>query len=173
MSTDNSSLVKDTICRELHLPIKYTPYFSLFIVKQETTESNLVESNSTRSFNHLNYPQNNHDEQFINSKKYSKNQFNCKYILIRKTMDFESPYLSLKNANLDDNIYYLKLIKFYWDINLDDKLIDNDIALNLLYIQTINEFEKKSIEINKDHYQYLESLALRQSKKEVIIKYEF
>lgn len=163
MSTDNSNLVKETICRELKLPIKYTPYFSLFIVKEQEEEKELDQTNNRII---------NRDGQFINSKMCIRNSEpnkHAKYVLIRKMMDFESPYLSLKNSNLNENVYHLKLIKFYWDVNLDDKLIESEVGLNLLYMQLVYEFDQQSSELNRDQYQYLSSLALRQSKKEVMI----
>ena len=89
--------------------------------------------------------------------------------MTRKLMDFEAPCLSLQNANetSPDTLYRLKLIKFYWNTELDDRLVENEIALNLLYIQAQADFERQSNELNRDHQQYLDSLALRQSKKEV------
>lgn len=92
-------------------------------------------------------------------------------------MDFEAPCLSLQNANETANesaspsagptIYHLQLRKFYWNIELDDRLVENEVALNLLYLQAQADFERQSNELNRDHQQYLETLALRQSKKEV------
>ena len=164
LSTDNSSTIKETICRELKLPIKYTPFFALFVVKEVDDERpaghRARETNSRLGHHHS-------DDQFINSSRQEK--ANCKYILIRKLMDFEAPCLSLQNANESSptTTYRLKLIKFYWNTDLDDRLVENEIALNLIYIQAQADFERQSNELNRDHQQYLETLALRQSKKEV------
>lgn len=170
MSTDNSSTIKETICRELKLPIKFTPYFSLFIAKQILIIDESSTSKGPNNRNHSSFLLVENDK-FINGHKKKPN---CKYVLIRKMMDYEAPCLSLNCANQTSttNTYYLKLIKFYWDNNLDDKLIENEIALNLIYIQAQIDFERHSNEMNRDHYRYLETLALRQSKKEVnLIKF--
>lgn len=84
-------------------------------------------------------------------------------------MDFEAPCLSLQNAKETSSTasYRLKLIKFYWNIELDERLVENEVALNLIYLQAQTDFEQASNELNRDHRQYLDSLALRQSKKEV------
>lgn len=178
MLTDNSNAIKETICRELKLPIKYTPYFSLFIAKEivvRPADGRISHRNSltNNGRNHSSFLLAEKSDKFINGSSNSRqHQANnrstdCKYVLIRKMMDFEAPLLSLANANQTSAIYYLKLIKFYWDTDLDDKLVENEVALNLIYLQAVGDFERQSTELNKDHYQYLESLALRQSKKEV------
>lgn len=190
MSTDNSNTIKESICRELKLPIKYTPFFSLFIAKQQFDDSNsrtlsnqidfLSNQTTNRSKTRSSFQLIDSKDKFINSSSsinktnltlinhQNRSTTDFKYILIRKLMDFESPYLSLLNANKSEQIYHLKLIKFYWDVELDDKLIDNEIALNLIYLQAVNDLKQhKSTDSNRDHYKYLETLALRQSKKEV------
>lgn len=58
--------------------------------------------------------------------------------LVRKLMDFESPFISHKLAS------ECKIVirKSYWDAAYDLELIKHKISLNLLYIQTLNDIER-------------------------------
>lgn len=74
--------------------------------------------------------------------------------LVRKLMDFESPFISLRCAP-DCQIV---IRKNYWDSTYDLDLMRDKIALNLLYIQSISDLEKGWIIASPDHLQCLSSL---------------
>lgn len=81
-------------------------------------------------------------------------------VIVRKLQDFESPYVSLQRA---EKGHIVQLRKAYWDIRVDSILQKNPTALNLLYIETINEIKKGSIQVEEDA---ADELANFRSKKE-------
>ena len=68
-------------------------------------------------------------------------------MIVRKLQDFESPYVSLARAEKGQIV---QMRKAYWDPRVDAELHKDPIALNLLYIETINEIKKGSIEVEDD-----------------------
>ncbi|XP_055855145.1 sorting nexin-17 isoform X2 [Episyrphus balteatus] len=85
-------------------------------------------------------------------------------ILIRKLMDFESPYISQRIAE-DCQIV---IRKSYWDPCYDIQLMQDKIALNLLFIQTISDIERDWIIVGPDVKKELRNLQERGNKKEYI-----
>ncbi|KAJ8955471.1 hypothetical protein NQ318_003571 [Aromia moschata] len=67
-------------------------------------------------------------------------------IILRKLLDFESPYMSHKIMR-DANKIVIR--KSYWDINYDFELMTDPVALNLLYAQTAMEIGKGWIIANE------------------------
>jgi sorting nexin-17 len=82
--------------------------------------------------------------------------------LVRKLMDFESPFISLQKAS-DCEIV---IRKNYWDLTFDIDLMRDRIALNLLYIQSISDVECGWIMTNAEVRQRLNSLQEIGDKKE-------
>ncbi|XP_055372640.1 sorting nexin-17 [Condylostylus longicornis] len=84
--------------------------------------------------------------------------------LVRKLMDFESPYISQRL--LSDCQIVIR--KCYWDPCYDIQLMQDKIALNLLYIQTVSDIEKDWIIVSPDIKAQLRSLQDRGNKKEYL-----
>lgn len=82
--------------------------------------------------------------------------------LVRKLMDFESPFISLRTAS-DCQIV---IRKNYWDPNYDLDLMRDKIALNLLYIQSISDFERGWVIASVETRQCLNSLQMSGNKIE-------
>lgn len=80
--------------------------------------------------------------------------------LVRKLMDFESPFISLRTAS-DCQIV---IRKNYWDSNYDLDLMEDKVALNLLYIQSVSDLEKGWIIASSDQLQRLNSLFVSGKK---------
>lgn len=81
-------------------------------------------------------------------------------------MDFESPYLSLKNAS-DCEIV---IRKNYWDESYDLDLMRDRIAMNLLYIQAISDVEKGWITTTVEKKRELNALQENGNKHEYMIQ---
>ncbi|XP_037915888.1 sorting nexin-17 isoform X2 [Hermetia illucens] len=84
--------------------------------------------------------------------------------LIRKLMDFESPYISQRI--IDDCKIVIR--KSYWDPRYDLQLMQDNIALNLLYIQTVSDIECDWIIATQDVKDQMASLQDRGNKKEYL-----
>lgn len=91
-----------------------------------------------------------------------RKETNGSFTLIRKLMDFESPFISLRLAS-DCEIV---IRKNYWDPSYDLDLMRDKIALNLLYIQSISDVERGWIMTNYETRQHLNSLQVSGDKKE-------
>lgn len=87
-----------------------------------------------------------------------------KVTLLRKLMDFESPYISQRLIG-DCKIV---IRKSYWDPCYDQQLMQDKIALNLLYIQTVSDIEYDWIIATKDIKDQLTNLQERGNKKEYL-----
>ncbi|XP_074601507.1 sorting nexin 17 isoform X2 [Brevipalpus obovatus] len=89
-------------------------------------------------------------------------------ILERKMMDFESPYLTLKNFDRPSKSHFLVIRRYYWDPSYDSILMKNNVSLDLLYHQVINDVENEWIIAPSDVKTRLSSLKMNESKKEYI-----
>lgn len=76
------------------------------------------------------------------------------FTLVRKLMDFESPFISLRTSS-DCEIV---IRKNYWDESFDLDLMRDRIAMNLLYIQAISDVERSWIATNGEIRQKLSLL---------------
>jgi len=86
---------------------------------------------------------------------------------VRKLQDFESPYISLRTAN-DTGMHRIVLRKSFWDPVYDDDLLDNRIAMNLLFVQAENEVDRGWLMATKDQHKQLSALQQKGSKKEYL-----
>lgn len=82
--------------------------------------------------------------------------------LVRKLMDFESPFISLRTAS-DCEIV---IRKNYWDESYDLDLMRDRIAMNLIYIQAISDVERGWITTTVEKRRELNSLQALGSKHE-------
>eukprot|EP01147_Barroeca_monosierra_P005267 gene5267-7046_t len=83
-------------------------------------------------------------------------------VIVRKLQDFESPYISLDRAEPHQKI---QLRKAYWNTSLDTVLMDNPVALNLLYIETITEMKIGHIIPTEDAADKLQDLRSQRERK--------
>ena len=90
------------------------------------------------------------------------------FSVVRKLQDFESPFISLKSANKPCP-HRIVLRKSYWEPGVDDDLIEDRIAMNLLHVQAVNDVERGWIMANKDQLKQLSTLQQRNSRKEVSV----
>ncbi|ENN74125.1 sorting nexin-17 [Dendroctonus ponderosae] len=86
-------------------------------------------------------------------------------VMLRKLLDFESPYMTQQVMR---SATRLIIRKNYWDIDYDTELLRDPVALNLLYIQTLAEIEKGWIMAMREAKTQLENLKFRLAKKEYI-----
>lgn len=84
--------------------------------------------------------------------------------LVRKLMDFESPFISLRIAS-DCQIV---IRKNFWDSSYDLDLMRDKIALNLLYIQAVSDLERGWLIANSEHLECLSSLHVSGKKIEYL-----
>ncbi|CAH1774725.1 unnamed protein product [Owenia fusiformis] len=87
--------------------------------------------------------------------------------IVRKLQDFESPHISLKAAN-KEGVHKIVLRKGYWDISMDDDLLEDRVAMNLLYVQAVSDVERNWVMVTKDQHKQLQTLKQKSSKKEYL-----
>ncbi|KAK9890158.1 hypothetical protein WA026_008964 [Henosepilachna vigintioctopunctata] len=90
---------------------------------------------------------------------------NSDIYILRKLLNLESPHMSHKSIKENNKIY---LRKSYWDISFDKELMNDPLALNLLYVQTVAELEKGWILCTKDTRLQLTKLQAKLAKKDYI-----
>ncbi|XP_064597329.1 sorting nexin-17-like [Liolophura sinensis] len=87
--------------------------------------------------------------------------------IVRKLQEFESPYISLRAANKEDS-HRIVLRKSYWDPAFDDDLLEDRIAMNLLYVQAVSDIERQWTFATKDQLKQLTALQVKGSKREYL-----
>ncbi|EDO37172.1 predicted protein [Nematostella vectensis] len=83
----------------------------------------------------------------------------------RKLQEFECPYLSVKNLK---GTHRIAVRKNFWDSKLEDRIIEDKIGMNLLYVQAISDIERGWVVGPKEAYSRLEELKETGSKKEYL-----
>lgn len=135
---------------------------NIITLKSSTSESTLcVLKKALRTIN-LN---NNYDYLFA-LYIVSDNINNKKTAIIRKLQNFESPILTMNNINIKNS--KIVIGKNYWDVNNDDKLMNDPVSLDLLYIQTIAEIERGWIKVPHDYTEHLDDLKIDNNKMEYL-----
>lgn len=87
--------------------------------------------------------------------------------IVRKLQEFESPYISLKYANKVGS-HRIVLRKSVWDLAYEDDLLENKIAMNLLYVQAVSDIERQWTLGTKEQLRHLATLQQRGSKREYL-----
>lgn len=87
--------------------------------------------------------------------------------IVRKLQEFESPYISLKYANKVGS-HRIVLRKGFWDLSYEDDLLENKIAMNLLYVQAVSDIERQWTLGTKEQLKHLATLQQRGSKREYL-----
>lgn len=85
--------------------------------------------------------------------------------VVRILQDFESPYLSLKATKESHKI---AIRKSYWSLKYDDDIMNDRIALNLLFVQVVNDMDRGWISMNEEEKKRLITLKEAGSKKEFL-----
>ncbi|XP_019880350.2 sorting nexin-17 [Aethina tumida] len=86
-------------------------------------------------------------------------------VILRKLLDFESPYMSHRTIREPNKIV---IRKSYWDISYDLDLMNDPIALNLLYFQTVSDIERNWILCTKEVKSQLTNLQVKLAKREYL-----
>ena len=74
----------------------------------------------------------------------------------------------MTSLSLTKYIYFCaSYIYSYWDSSYDDDLLEDRIAMNLLYVQAVSDVERGWTVASKDQQKQLDALKQRGSKKEV------
>ncbi|KAK3738005.1 hypothetical protein QZH41_009634, partial [Actinostola sp. cb2023] len=89
----------------------------------------------------------------------------CIVQLVRKLQDYESPYLSMQKLK---GTYRIAVRKNFWDSKIEDKILDNKIGMNLLYVQAVSDIERGWVIGPKEAYSRLAELKQSGSKKEYL-----
>ncbi|RMZ97406.1 sorting nexin-17-like [Brachionus plicatilis] len=87
--------------------------------------------------------------------------------IVRKIQDFESPYISLQNANKSEK-HRLIIRKSYFELSFEAELYFDKVAIDLLYYQAVDELEKGQIIPDNESIRSLEQLKNRDLKLEFI-----
>lgn len=81
--------------------------------------------------------------------------------------NFESPFITIKHLHVIGSKVVLG--KNYWDVGYDLKIMDNEVAMNLLYIQAVAEINWGWIPITDELRNKLTVLKKHGKKKEVYL----
>ncbi|KAM9051084.1 sorting nexin-31 isoform 6-T6 [Megaptera novaeangliae] len=79
-----------------------------------------------------------------------------KLSVIKKLVDFELPYVSLRSSEVEN--FQVGLRKWYLDPSLDSRLMDCRAAVDLIYMQAIQDIEKEWAKPTEVQRQKLEAL---------------
>lgn len=85
--------------------------------------------------------------------------------IMHKLQDFESPYISHR-AIKESNMIVIR--KSYWELDYDLEIIEDPVALNLLYTQAVSDMERGWILCTKEVKSQLAHLQARLAKREYI-----
>jgi len=85
--------------------------------------------------------------------------------MVRRLKEFESPYISQKSIQ---GSHKIMLRKSYWDPSFDLELMDDRVALNLLYVQTVSDIDRGWIVCDKEIQEQLATLQARGAKREYL-----
>ncbi|XP_076178901.1 sorting nexin 17 [Ptiloglossa arizonensis] len=86
--------------------------------------------------------------------------------LLRKLQDFESPFITIKHIHTIGSRVVLG--KNYWDVGYDLELMNNTVAMNLLYIQVVAEIQRGWISVTDELKDRLTILQNQENKKEYL-----
>ncbi|XP_064332994.1 sorting nexin-31 isoform X3 [Camelus dromedarius] len=79
-----------------------------------------------------------------------------KLSVMKKLVDFELPYVSLRSSEVEN--CGIGLRKWYLDPSLDSRLMDCRVAVDLIYMQAIQDIEKEWAKPTEEQKQKLEAL---------------
>ncbi|XP_066926055.1 sorting nexin-17-like isoform X2 [Clytia hemisphaerica] len=85
--------------------------------------------------------------------------------IVRKLQDFESPYLSLKAVTKPHRII---IRKNYWSPSYDDDLLEDRIAMNLLYVQITDDLDRGWMLCSDEQKKRMKKLQNQGSRKDVL-----
>lgn len=88
--------------------------------------------------------------------------------MLRKLQDFESPFITNKHMHVMGSRVVLG--RNYWDVGYDVKLMNNSVAMNLLYIQAVAEVQRGWILVTDELKNQLTTLQNYEKKREVCLK---
>ncbi|XP_045437312.1 sorting nexin-31 isoform X2 [Pipistrellus kuhlii] len=89
-----------------------------------------------------------------------------KLSVMKKLADFELPYVSLQSSELEDCKVGLR--KWYMDPSLDSMLMDCRAAVNLIYLQAIQDIQRRWAKPTPAQRQKLEALQVEDKQAEFL-----
>lgn len=92
---------------------------------------------------------------------------NADFTIVRKLQEFESPFISLKSLS-SSGMHWITVRKSYWDSSYDDDLMEDRVAMNLLFLQAVSDVERGWILTSDEEASHLSALLKRGSKKEYL-----
>lgn len=147
---ENSENVLRKFCQTIQMNSNHVPYFALFLIERFIMIDNNDNDNKPKHFR-----------------------------IIRRLQNFESPLLTLRtiqngmvtttnhNHQQHNNIIII-IYKSYFNIEFDQDLFDDQIALNCIFLQTVQDIENGHIVCNdRDTRRRLNHLKIKQDKLEV------
>ncbi|OXU28479.1 hypothetical protein TSAR_013359 [Trichomalopsis sarcophagae] len=88
------------------------------------------------------------------------------FVVLRKLQDFESPIITQRNMHKMGT--RIVIGKWYWDVAFDFEMLNDSVALNLLYIQANAEVERGWIPATEELKRRLNTLKERNAKEEYL-----
>uniref|UniRef100_A0A914VZA4 PX domain-containing protein n=1 Tax=Plectus sambesii TaxID=2011161 RepID=A0A914VZA4_9BILA len=102
----------------------------------------------------------------------AKNNAQGKGVLVERWLkNYESPYISLQLANLKamDGVFHKLIVrKIIWDTKIEDDLLADPGAVNLLFTQAVADITNGNFVVPADTLQRLRSLQLAHSWKDYL-----
>ncbi|OTF70413.1 PX domain containing protein, partial [Euroglyphus maynei] len=135
---ENSENVLKKICQTIRMNENHIPYFALYLIER------IIGDNNVEDFR-----------------------------MIRRLQNFESPLLTLRTIRnkmmaANDQNYMIIIRKSYFDIQLDQDLFNDTVALNCIYLQAVHDIENGHIICNADTIKRLNHLKMKSDKLEYI-----
>lgn len=62
------------------------------------------------------------------------------------------------------------ILHSFWDPTYDEELVDDRVAMNLLYVQAVSDIERGWVLADEDQHRRLTALQAKNSRKEVILR---
>ncbi|KAH9425260.1 Sorting nexin-17 [Dermatophagoides pteronyssinus] len=137
---ENSENVLRKFCQTIQMNSNHVPYFALFLIERFIIDNN-DNDNKPKHFR-----------------------------IIRRLQNFESPLLTLRTIqNRMHNNIIIIIYKSYFNIEFDQDLFDDQIALNCIFLQTVQDIENGHIVCNdRETRRRLNHLKMKQDKLEYI-----
>ncbi|KAJ7361852.1 Sorting nexin-17 [Desmophyllum pertusum] len=85
--------------------------------------------------------------------------------IVRKFQDFEAPFLTIKQ---DTGTCRVAVRKTLWDPTIEDKIVQDRIGMNLLYVQAVSDLEKGWTVGSKEAHAKLMQLKQKGNKMEFL-----
>ena len=179
--SDSANDIRDKLAKTIQLPDELAVYFGLFLVVDEESPpapfaSPLGACSSSSSSS---------ASSSLFSTGVDGDSFRVS--LVRQLQDFESPVLSLQTlrssfvdqrrnggggggggGGVDEAAIKIAVRRCYWETEVEETLLANKVALNLLYVEVKSDVERGWILPTRDQMAQMESLKRANAKREYL-----